>query len=135
MRIFLDTNVLASGLMGRGLCHDLLDRILIEHVVLLGAPVHEELFRILTAKFHVPTELWRQIETALDALERTPSVTTPLATPIPDPDDAPILACALAALADIFVTGDKALLGIRKIDNMPIVSPRQLWQLLSGIGG
>ena len=62
-------------------------------------------------------------------------MTTPLAIPIPDSDDAPIVACALAALADIFVTGDKALLGIRKIDNMPIVSPRQLWQLLSGIGG
>lgn len=136
MRIFLDTNVLASGLMGRGLCHDLLDRILIEHIVLLGAPVHEELVRILTTKFHVPTELWRQIETALDALERTSSVTTPLAIPIPDdPDDAPIVACAIAALADIFVTGDKALLDNRKIDNMPIVSPRQLWQILSGIGG
>ncbi len=133
MRIFLDTNVLASGLMGHGLCHDLLDRILIEHTVLLGAPVYEELHRILTSKFRVPAELWRQLESGLRAFEHAPSVETPLNTPLPDSDDIPILACALAAKADVFVTGDKALLDLRMVEELPILSPRQVWQRLSGL--
>ncbi|EQD36000.1 PilT protein domain protein [mine drainage metagenome] len=129
------TNVLASGLMDHGLCHDLLDRILIEHTVLLGAPVYEALHRILTSKFRVPAELWHQLESGLRAFEHAPSVATPLDVPIPDPDDIPILACAVAAKADVFVTGDKALLDLCKVEDMPILSPRQLWQKLSGLGG
>ncbi|MHB8416351.1 MAG: hypothetical protein ACYDB1_13455 [Acidiferrobacteraceae bacterium] len=78
--------------MGHGLCHDLLDRILIEHTVLLGAPVHEELHRILASKFRVPVELWHQLESGLRAFAHAPLVTTQLDVPIPDPDDIPILA-------------------------------------------
>jgi putative PIN family toxin of toxin-antitoxin system len=132
LRIFFDTNVLASALMGHGLCHDLLNRALIGHTVLLGTPVHEELHRILTSKFHVPAELWRELDLKLREFEQAPSVTTSLDTPIPDPDDVPILACAISTKADVFVTGDKALLDLRKIEHMPILSPRQLWQRLTG---
>ena len=134
MRIFFDTNVLASGLMGHGLCRDLLSRALIGHVVLLGAPVREELRRVLTTKFRVPADLWRLLEMKLDELEQTPPANDPLNVPVPDPDDAPILACALAGKADVFVTGDKALLGLGKIKDMPILSPREFWQRLAGRG-
>ena len=47
--------------------------------------------------------------------------------------DIPILACALAANADVFVTGDQALLDLRAVDGLSIVSPRQLWSQLSGL--
>jgi predicted nucleic acid-binding protein len=53
---------------------------------------------------------------------------------VSDPDDAPVLACAVATKADVFVTGDKALLDLGEIEDMPILSPRQLWQRLSGFG-
>ena len=133
MRIFFDTNVLASGLMGHGLCRDLLDRALIGHVVLLGAPVREELRRVLTTKFRVPDELWRELDLRLRELDHAPAATAPLRAPVPDPDDVPVLACAIAAKAEVFVTGDKALLALRRIEAMPIVSPRQLWQKLTGV--
>lgn len=132
MRIFFDTNVLASALMGHGLCHDLLDRALIGHAVLLGAPVHEELYRILTSKFRVPADLWRELDMKLREFEQAPSATTSLDTPIPDPDDIPILACAVAAKVDVFVTGDKAVLDLKTVEGIPILSPRQLWQKLAG---
>ena len=51
MRIFLDTNVLVSGLMGRGLCKDLLSLVVIEHSVVLGAPVRDELRGVLLKNF------------------------------------------------------------------------------------
>lgn len=121
--------------MGHGLCRDLLDRIVIEHTVVLGAPVQDELHRILASKFRVPADLWRQLESRLQEFEHAPPATTPLEAPISDPDDIPVLACALAAKADLFVTGDKALLDLGTIEGLPILSPRELWQRLSGFGG
>lgn len=130
MRVFLDTNVLVSGLMGHGLCRDLLDRTIIEHTVLLGAPVHDELHRILTTKFHVPDALWRQLDLRLQDFEQAPATTAQIPLDISDHDDIPVLACALAANADVFVTGDKVLLEIGKLDDMPVLSPREFWEEL-----
>ncbi len=120
--------------MGHGLCHDLLDRILIEHTVLLGATVYEELHQILVSKFRVPPALWDQLASELCAFEFAPSGEMPLNTPVPDSDDIAILACALAAKADVFVTGDKALLDLRTVEQLPILPPRQVWQRLAGLG-
>lgn len=127
MRGFLDTNVLASALMGHGLCRDLLDRIVIDHVVILGQPVLDELRRVLVGKFRVPACLWRTLESRLRAFEQAPSTELALDSDIPDADDIPVLACAVAAHADFVVTGDKALLELRSVNGIPILSPRQAW--------
>lgn len=132
MRIFFDTNVLASALMGHGLCRDLLDRAVIGHSVLLGAPVLEELHRVLAVKFRVPADLWRELESRLSELEQIPAATVLLGVAVPDPTDVPILACAVSANADVFVTGDRALLELRKIEGIPILSVQQFWQKLAG---
>lgn len=121
--------------MGHGLCRGLLDRAVIEHTVVLGVPVREELHRVLTSKFRVPASLWRELDMRLHEFEATPPANVPLAMTIPDPDDVPILACALAAKVDIFVTGDKALLDLRTVEGMPILSPRDLWTKFTVAGG
>jgi predicted nucleic acid-binding protein len=133
LRIFFDTNVLASALMGHGLCPDLLDRAVIGHSVLLGAPVQEELHRVLTAKFRVPADLWRELESRLSEFEQRPAAIVPMGVAIPDPTDVPILACAISANADVFVTGDRALLELREVEGIPILSVRQFWQKLAGL--
>ncbi len=86
--------------------------------------------RVLTPKFHVPPDLWRQLDAKPHKFEQAPPAAVSLDIPIPDPDDILILACAIAAKADAFVTGDKALLDLGKVEGMPILSPRQLWQKL-----
>ena len=50
---------------------------------------------------------------------------------LPDPDDEPIIATALAGKSAVFVTGDKALLVLQSIEGMPVISPRGLWEMLS----
>lgn len=119
--------------MGHGLCRDLLDRAVIGHSVLLGAPVLEELHRVLTVKFRVPADLWRELESRLSEFEQIPAATVPLGVAVPDPTDVPILACAVSATADAFVTGDKALLELREIEGISIFSPRQFWQKIAGL--
>lgn len=128
MRVFLDTNVLASALATRGLCTDLFEAVLAEHDLLTCRGVLDELARILTAKFRMPEELARSYGELIEDAAEIVTDTIPLGTPIPDPDDVPILAAGRAGEADCFVTGDKALLELGTADGMPILSPRQFWE-------
>jgi predicted nucleic acid-binding protein len=52
---------------------------------------------------------------------------------IPDPDDAWIIAAALAAGADWFVTGDRPLLALGGVADMPILDPRSAYMRLRGL--
>lgn len=135
MRIFLDTNVLASAIATRGLCTELFEGIITNHELLSCEQVLRELRRVLSRKFHLPKPVIQQYLGLLRA--EAEMVAAPRKMPrlrIKDPDDAPILACAIAAKADVFVTGDKALLDIDKLEGMPILSPRELWRKLAGLG-
>lgn len=49
---------------------------------------------------------------------------------INDKDDILILSTALNKNAELFVTGDKELLELRKIQSMRIISPRKFWETL-----
>lgn len=116
--------------MGRGLCRDLLNRVIIEQSPVLGAPVRDELRRVILTKFRVPEVLWRELDARLAEFEQVPATTTVPAVAISDASDIPIVACAVAALVDVFVTGDQVLLDIGNVDGMPIKSPRALWLML-----
>lgn len=129
--MFPDTNVLVSGLMGRGLCRDLLDRLVIDHTIIIGAPVRDELRRILLTKFHVPETLWKALDRKIGEFEQAPASAQIADVAIADPDDVPVVACAMASGADVFVTGDKALLDLRSAGALPIRTPRELWEMLS----
>jgi len=135
VRIFLDTNVLASGLGTRGLCAELLESVLGNHDLLTSESVSRELERALAEKFRLPQSL---IKESLRLLRTQGElvVSARLTTSyVEDAADAEILACAFARKTDVFVTGDKALLALGSLEKIPIRSPRQLWQQLAGIEG
>ena len=48
--------------------------------------------------------------------------------------DARVRGEALASRADVFVTGGAALLSLRMVEDMKIVSPRSLWEMLQAGG-
>ncbi len=130
MRVFLDTNVLASAATTRGLCADVLREVLASHELLTSAQVLSELRRVLRSKFGVDLDLVEEFiqlirqDTVLARSSQWPNVS------IQDQDDLPILSAAISAKADVFVTGDKELLGIDRIDKLAILSPRQFWEKL-----
>ena len=128
MRVFPDTNVLYAALATRGLCADLLRALLAEHDVVIGAAVLTELRRNLVGKLRVPAERFEVVTGFLAELERAPSV-PPLARFAAriGAADAAILECAARARAEIFVTGDGALLKLGEYAGIPVVSPRELW--------
>jgi uncharacterized protein len=130
VRIFLDTNVLVSAHVARGLCADLTRRVLAEHVLLVGEVVLVELRRVLKNRLHVPDELMAQVERDLRRETVVPKPHAPSDLPIRDPSDRWIVASAVAGKADILVTGDQDLLAAAGEAPLPILSPRAAWEML-----
>jgi len=60
MKIFLDTNVLASAFATRGLCEDVLKEILLSHELIIAEPLLNELEMVLIKKFKVPALLVKE---------------------------------------------------------------------------
>ena len=133
MKVFLDTNVLASGIATRGLCSELLESVIHDHELLTCQPVLRELEGVLIEKLRLPEAVVAGFLALLKAegtmveSRKNPSIR------IKDSDDIPILACAIAGKADVFVTGDRELLNLRKIEDLAVVSPRELWNRLAGL--
>lgn len=127
MRVFLDTNVLVAAFATRGLCADVFRLAADKHQLLIGEPVLDEVGRILKSKLRMPREARNAVLGVLRRFPLAAAAPEPIPLGINDSDDEWVVACALAAAAEIFVTGDRALLGLRKIENMAIVSPRQFW--------
>jgi predicted nucleic acid-binding protein len=134
LRVFVDTNVVVAAFATRGLCADVFRLAAAEHLLLIGEPVLVETGRILTTKFRMPREASDEVLGILRRFPIAAAAKKPIPLGINDRDDEWIVACALGAAAEIFVTGDKALLGLRKVDNMPIVSPRQFWTQAQSAG-
>jgi putative PIN family toxin of toxin-antitoxin system len=139
MRVFLDTNVLVSGFATRGLSADVVRLLLAEHELLTGEVVLEETRRVLTEKFGVPDEKADQIERLLRRrhVEPVPDPESPASDPpveVRDPDDETVLASAIAAGAEILITGDKDLLDVAdeveslSAESLRIMTPRTFWE-------
>ena len=131
MRVFLDTNVLVSAAATRGLCADVLREVLTSHHLVISADVLRELQDVLKTKFGVPRDLIDDFVSLMSQDIVLAKASKPPAIEIKDKDDLPILAAAISGRADVFVTGDKELLSIRKLETMVILSPREFWEKLT----
>ena len=132
MRVFLDTNVLVSAFASRGICGDLLEVVLLEHDLVVGENVLRELRKALRTKLKLSAPRCTEIvefvaEEAVLVVENAKAAVAPV-----DADDALVLGEAGIGLADVFVTGDRALLEVRAVCSITIVSPRRFWELLGG---
>ena len=122
--------MLASAAATRGLCADVVREVLAAHELLTSAQVLSELRRVLRTKFGVDRDL---IDDFIWLMRQDTVLARPGQLPrvkIQDQDDLPILSAAISAEADVFVTGDKEILDIGRIEKLAILSPRQFWEKL-----
>ncbi len=130
MKVFLDTNVLASAAATRGLCADVLRAVFASHKLLISEDVLNELKKVLKSKFGVQQ---RFIDDFIGLLKQDAMLCLCVSLPkveVQDEDDLPILGAAIAANAEVLVTGDKELLNLCYIERLAIVSPRQFYEKL-----
>jgi len=129
MRVFLDTNVLVSGFATRGLSADVVRLLLAEHELLIGEVILEETRGVLTEKFGVPDEKADQIERLLRRRHVEPVPDSDSPVEVRDPDDEVVLASAIAAEAEILITGDNDLLDVAdQVESLRIITPRTFWE-------
>ena len=129
MKVVFDTNVVASASFWRGAPFDCLHAWAQERFEAVVSPAllaeyHEVVEELRTEHPDRPCVAW--VEALTDAatlvfpMERATGAT-------PDPNDEMVLECALAAGADVIVSGDKKhLLCLREFRGILIISPSDL---------
>ena len=128
--VFLDTNVLVSAFATRGLSTALFEMVLLEHELVIGRRVLQELEKVLRVKIRLPAARCVEIVEFLRAEAARVVEDAPEAECGAEQSDRAILGEALAGEAQAFVTGDAALVTLGELSSMPILTPRRFWDLL-----
>jgi putative PIN family toxin of toxin-antitoxin system len=124
LKLVLDTNVLLSAVLVPGTCRELLKGQALLHEWFTSSELVAELAEKLESKLGLPPE-----RTPLFLVyQRRARLVVPVPLPVRvcrDPDDDLVLVTALAAQADVIITGDKDLLTLKTHGGVRIRSPRQ----------
>ncbi|MDP3895031.1 putative toxin-antitoxin system toxin component, PIN family [Nocardioides sp.] len=136
MRAVIDTNVLLSGLLWHGAPHALIEHVRAGTLAMVSSPallaelaevVSRAKFGKILARSNTPRERF------LAEMRQLAEVILPPPLPQPvcrDPDDDHVLACALAAQADLIVSGDADLLNLREYQSIRIVTAAEALRLI-----
>ncbi|MGE0874431.1 MAG: putative toxin-antitoxin system toxin component, PIN family [Burkholderiales bacterium] len=140
MRLVLDTNVVASALLWGGTPERLiqaaedggLEFFTSEALIAeLAGILQRTKFAARLAQLNSsPAEVVARYREIADTVEASPIEESALR----DPDDAAVLACALAARADAIVSGDDDLHALGTFQGIPVLSPAQLLQRIAANG-
>jgi len=125
MRAVLDTNVVVSALLWGGTPFKLLQAATEGDIELFTSPALLEELREVLARGHLTKRVARHqgsIDEAIGAYSELVAIVSPLATPrvVPnDADDDHVIAAAVAARAELLVTGDSDLLSLGRLATLP----------------
>ena len=136
MRLVLDTNVVASAMLWGGTPKLLLQARRERRVELYtSTPLLAELTDILgRSKFAKKiTASLLTVDQLVDHYAELVQVVRPTPTPriVSDPDDDVVIGTALAAKADLLVTGDRPLLSVSEYQGVRIVSVTEALELIA----
>ena len=129
MTVVLDTNVLVAALVAEGLCREVVHRAVRMRVLATSTDLLGELDATLERKFRITPATTAFLTAMRQQIRLVESQKLP--KPVcRDRDDDLVLATAVAARADVIVTGDQDLLVLGAFEGVAIVSPRQFLERL-----
>jgi putative PIN family toxin of toxin-antitoxin system len=130
--VCFDTNVLVSAVATRGICADIVNVVLTEHRLIVGATVLGELRQVLLSKLRLPVGAANEMDAFLRLQCTVIAEAQVLDFRELDQADLAVLGEAVAGQTDVLVTGDQDLLRIAARAPIKILSPRGFWELLRG---
>lgn len=128
MKLVLDTNVLVAALVARGMCSDLLEHCVRQHIVVSSPPLLNELRDVLEKKF---SQRAIDVRATLKLFGETFTLVTPdpLDPPVcRDRDDDVVLTTALAGECTAIITGDQDLLILNPFRSIHVLAPSTFWK-------
>ncbi len=128
MRVFLDTNVIASAIATRGLCADVFRTAVEFHELVVSEHLLAELRRILKDKFGSSPDLIDDVTRLLRQDTFMAKSQPPANVSLKDTADIAIVTSAINGDAELLVTGDKEILALKRVGPLNIITPRQFWE-------
>jgi len=129
MRVILDTNVILAAFAGRGLAHALFELCLEKHEIIISEHILSEVQRNLQKKMKMPKDKVLMITEYLKEFCTFSNHKRLDKKTCRDIDDVKILGLSEVAKPDYIITGDKDLLVLKKFHSVPIITPREFWEI------
>jgi len=132
MRVILDTNVILAAFAGRGLANAVFELCLDKHEIIISEHILSELQNNLQKKLKMPKDKIRMIIEYLREFCILSSYKRLDKVICRDPDDLKILGISEVTKPDYIVTGDLDLLVLKEFRSIPIITPREFWEISKG---
>jgi putative PIN family toxin of toxin-antitoxin system len=129
MRVILDTNVILAAFAGRGLAHALFELCLEKHEIIISEHILSEVQRNLQKKIKMPKDKVLMITEYLKEYCKVSDYKRLDNEACRDIDDVKILGLSEVVKPDYIITGDKDLLVLKKFHSVPIITPREFWEI------
>ena len=129
MKIFFDTNVIISSFLTQGISYEVIMDAVIHHQVYYSEFLVKEVEKVLKDKFCFSSEFVQEIKNFLKKSFIKGKTSKSILHITSDNIDNQLLSDALNSQVDLFITGDKELLKIKKIHQIKIISSSQYWFL------
>jgi putative PIN family toxin of toxin-antitoxin system len=129
MKLVFDTNVIFSAFATHGLANSIFEYCLQQHTIVLSDHILGELQKSFLKKLKMPQD---KIQTVLSFLKEFCLIADSLKLKrnvCRDREDDKILGLAINAGADFIITGDKDLLVLKIFESIPILTPREFWEI------
>ena len=136
MKVVLDTNVIISGLLWKGIPGEVLEKCLKEHTICFSEDTLSELETALSYPKFIP-HLEKLTFSLEDFLTRLTERALIISKPIQEisvikehPSDNKFLVCAISCQASFIISGDKHLLKLKEFQGIPIVTPKKFLKII-----
>ena len=129
MRVILDTNVILAAFAGRGLANAVFELCLDKHEIIISEHILSELQKNLRKKLKMPEDKLRKIIEYLREFCTISPYKRLDKMICRDADDVKILGLSEVAKPDYIITGDIDLLALKEFNSIPIITPREFWEI------
>ncbi|MBV6400577.1 MAG: hypothetical protein CNIPEHKO_00870 [Anaerolineales bacterium] len=136
MKVVADTNTVISGLLWRGAPRDILELARSGRIILFTSPnLLAELADVLerdkfTARLNAAQTTARELVVGFGELAMLVHPTSTPSVIKDDPDDDMVLACAIAANAEVIVSGDSHIKNLKSFQGISILTATELLEKL-----